>query len=139
MDWERFTVEIDGLFCILLFFFYGSILKLAGTSTKNMEHWVQNSGKHCFREYDYGSVKLNEEHYGSDQPPAYDLSGIKLPVSLFGGGMDTAASPDDVDVLRKWLEASGIDVFSHFEPDYEHMVRNMLTHTRTHASLILFL
>eukprot|EP01028_Stygiella_incarcerata_P000500 TRINITY_DN106_c0_g1_i1.p2 TRINITY_DN106_c0_g1~~TRINITY_DN106_c0_g1_i1.p2 ORF type:complete len:113 (-),score=31.64 TRINITY_DN106_c0_g1_i1:126-464(-) len=86
-----------------------------------MEHWVQNSGKHCFREYDYGNAKLNEEHYGSDQPPTYDLSRIRLPVSLFGGGMDTAARPDDVDVLRKWLEASGIDVFFHFEPDYEHM------------------
>ena len=48
---------------------------MAGTSVKNMMHWGQMASAKILQMYDYESVKLNMEHYGTPQPPQYNVSG----------------------------------------------------------------
>ena len=40
-----------------------------------------------FQKFDYGAAR-NLQEYGSEKPPVYDLSKIKLPVCLFYGKND---------------------------------------------------
>jgi gastric triacylglycerol lipase len=48
----------------------------AGTSLKNLLHWVQISYSGRFEMYDYGE-QMNLKVYGSKLPPEFDLSNIK--------------------------------------------------------------
>jgi len=68
----------------------------SGTSVQNVIHFGQlmNSGK--FQAYDYGSAKKNQEHYGSDTPPEYDVSQLEVPVSFYSSDKDWLADPQDV-------------------------------------------
>jgi len=88
----------------------------AGTSTKNILHLSQmiNSGK--FSKYDYGKYG-NRERYGSDTPPEYDLSKVKVPTVVVSGTMDAIAPPKDVS----WtLEHLGV-VIKSFSAKYNHL------------------
>jgi hypothetical protein len=71
----------------------------AGTSTRNMEHWIQayNGGK--FQAFNYGYAWDNVAHYGSPFPPVWDLKNIRVPVHLFAGKSDEMADPTDVNTF----------------------------------------
>lgn len=75
----------------------------SGTSVMNMAHWKQLLDSKNFQAFDYGSAKLNEQHYGQSSPPAFDLSKIRVPIHLFAGASDLLADPSDVDILWKSL------------------------------------
>jgi pimeloyl-ACP methyl ester carboxylesterase len=51
----------------------------AGTSTMNIMHWAQGVLYPNFQKFDWGSAEANQQHYGQDTPPQYDLG--KLAVS----------------------------------------------------------
>lgn len=51
----------------------------AGTSTMNIMHWAQGVETPNFQKFDWGSEEANQQHYGQDTPPQYDLG--KLAVS----------------------------------------------------------
>ena len=78
-----------------------------GCGTVRMSHVVNVAG--------------NEDHYGTDTPPVYDLSKVTVPTALFKGTGDDLADPVDVDRLA--LELSNcfvnhqveFDGFSHGE------------------------
>ena len=73
----------------------------SGTSVKNMAHWAQGVRVNKFNMFDYGSKRKNREHYGTDEPPEYDLTKIdKVPISLFSGSEDLLADPTDVSKLE---------------------------------------
>lgn len=75
----------------------------SGTSVLNMAHWKQLFDHGNFQAFDYGSTKLNEQHYGQSIPPAFDLSKIRVPINLFAGASDLLADPSDVDNLWRSL------------------------------------
>ena len=50
----------------------------AGTSTRNMLHWQQGMLVNNFQRFDFGSKTENQNHYGSDVPPLYDLSKLAV-------------------------------------------------------------
>jgi len=88
----------------------------AGTSTKNILHLSQmiNSGKFC--KYDYGKLG-NQERYGSDKPPEYDLSRVRVPTIVVYGTLDVIAPPQDVS----WtIEHLGF-VIKSFTARYSHL------------------
>jgi len=73
----------------------------SGTSVKNMAHWAQGVRVNKFNMFDYGSKRENRKHYGTDEPPEYDLTKIdKVPISLFSGSEDLLADPTDVSKLE---------------------------------------
>lgn len=71
----------------------------SGTSVMNMEHWKQLKDKKKFQAFDYGSSKLNDEHYGQPYPPAWDLGKIRVPMRLFAGSSDELGDLTDVNFL----------------------------------------
>lgn len=74
----------------------------AGTSVKNMVHFAQLVDEKRFQKYDYGSSK-NLAVYGQEIPPAYNVSGVKVPVGLFWSLNDWFADPTDVSDLSRQL------------------------------------
>ncbi|XP_033335083.2 lipase 3 [Megalopta genalis] len=70
----------------------------AGTSTKTMVHFAQEIQSGYFRQYDYGEIG-NMLKYKSVSPPAYNLSQITVPITLFCGSNDWLSSSEDVKRL----------------------------------------
>jgi len=76
----------------------------SGTSVKDMAHWAQSVRANKFNMFDYGSKRKNQQHYGTDEPPEYDLTKIdKVPISLFSGSEDLLADPKDVSKLENLI------------------------------------
>jgi len=92
----------------------------AGTSVKNMMHWANGVKHDKFQMFDYGTDKLNQEHYGSDSPPLYNLTAMPVPVALFYGGNDYLADVKDVQRLLAELNPAKV-VYVDQQVDYAHM------------------
>jgi lysosomal acid lipase/cholesteryl ester hydrolase len=54
----------------------------AGTSTLNIQHWAQGVVTPNFQKFDWGSAQANQEHYGQDTPPQYDLGKLAVRTML---------------------------------------------------------
>ena len=65
-----------------------------------MAHFGQIVKTGEFKDFDYGSAKLNEKHYGQGVtvPPTIDLGKIRIPVAMIVGGKDKLATLADA----KW-------------------------------------
>lgn len=72
----------------------------AGTSTKNMLHYMQLINTGLFQKYDFGFLG-NILKYTSAKPPEYDVSAIRVPTVLISGSADWLSTPKDV----KWTAA----------------------------------
>lgn len=108
----------------------------SGTSVKNMAHWAQlvrqsaEHGKPLFRRYDYGTAcaspagrpqSCNRRMYGADEPPAYDISGIRgVPIALFSGVQDILADAVDVQTLLEALPPGAV-VATKRQVSFEHL------------------
>ena len=109
----------------------------AGTSTRNIIHWAQLLRDKMLQKYDYGSEKLNMQHYNSSTPPQYDITTLNVPTALLAGGNDFLADPRDV----AWLEGQlnpGVLIKNVFYDDYNHMdfVWAMDANRRIYDSLV---
>lgn len=91
----------------------------AGTSVLNLDHFRQLviSGKYC--KYDFGTEK-NMEKYGTEIPPDYDLSKIKVPTALFSGSRDWLGDKKDLENLKSVLPKESL-VFENNEDDMAHV------------------
>ena len=68
-----------------------------GTSLRNMKHWIQIYKAKRLQKYDYGELK-NLIHYGSVNPPVYDLNQMKkysIPSLMTISDADPFANPQD--------------------------------------------
>ncbi|CAH1737543.1 unnamed protein product [Aphis gossypii] len=74
----------------------------SGTSSMVPEHFAQIKLKDVFGRYDYGPV-TNLERYNSTEPPAYDLTSIRVPITLMYGKNDLVADVQDVMRLKSQL------------------------------------
>ena len=108
----------------------------SGTSVKNIAHWAQlirqssEQRAGLFRRYDYGNVctarrggpmDCNRRMYGSEEPPAFDLSRLtNIPIAIFSGVQDKLADPVDVEELLETLP-SGSVIYSQSEVSFEHI------------------
>ncbi|XP_063163511.1 lipase member M-like [Candoia aspera] len=71
----------------------------AGTSVKNIVHWMQIYNKKQFQAYDYGTEIKNMENYNQVTPPVYKIEDIKIPIALWTGGEDLFVNPRDSEAL----------------------------------------
>ncbi|KAH8410817.1 hypothetical protein KR222_011219, partial [Zaprionus bogoriensis] len=70
----------------------------AGSSSNQGIHYLQLWQSHEFRQYDWGTKK-NQELYGQDLPPDYDLSKITAKTHSYSSQNDALCGPKDVDTL----------------------------------------
>lgn len=75
----------------------------AGTSLRNLNHWSQILVDDTFRKFDFGNADLNIQHYGTPNPPSYNLSNVDVPVSLFVGTEDKLGDFNDNRRLKEEL------------------------------------
>jgi hypothetical protein len=87
----------------------------AGTSTRNLQHWMQGVLVDTFQKYDFGSEEANVAHYGQAIPPLYDLGKLSVPTALFAGGHDYLADPADVQKILNEAPADKIVLFDEVE------------------------
>ncbi|XP_014220979.1 lipase 3-like [Trichogramma pretiosum] len=90
----------------------------AGVSKYTVYHYNQNYNTHKFAAYDYG-VGINLKKYGTAKPPKYDLSKVKVPVTIWYADNDDIAYPDNVFSLAKELP-NVIDVNKVDDPKFNH-------------------
>jgi pimeloyl-ACP methyl ester carboxylesterase len=101
----------------------------AGTSIKNIIHWMQEIGSGNYEMFDYGSESGNMAHYNQTTPPQYDLSKYDFPPQtlFFTGGRDNLANPVDVKHLMDILSEAGKDKPKNqmpqvtFVEDFDHL------------------
>lgn len=74
----------------------------AGTSTKVIRQYGQGVASQEFRRFDYGA-EMNQQAYGTQEPPKYDMTMVQAPVTLYYSTEDWLAHPQDVMRLQKEL------------------------------------
>eukprot|EP01083_Nonionella_stella_P000317 935_1 len=89
----------------------------AGTSRKNITHWMQSLKHDGFRDFNYGKEE-NWKRYGTEKPPQFDFESKPMPrVVVYFGGQDSLATPEDVHwVLERLPEGT-----AHFIEEYDHL------------------
>lgn len=101
----------------------------AGVSVRQGIHYIQQVRDGSFRKFDYDDVKINQEKYGSDKPPEYDLSQVKIPVNIIGSADDRTANLNNIRRLMtklpnlKITEIVKFDNFEHNDFLYSRYVR----------------
>ncbi|XP_065168113.1 lipase member K-like [Atheta coriaria] len=68
-----------------------------------MDFYVQIMQTSKFAALDYKDPAMNQEHYGSDTPPEYDLSKIDIPTTLIYALNDAMATKKNVERLHSEL------------------------------------
>ena len=94
----------------------------SGTSTRPIVHYAQlHEYDTEFKKFDFGNQEENIEHYGTADPPSYNLLNVQAPVVLLAGDKDYLADPMDVYALSQVLpnvqkfEVIDIPGFTHFD------------------------
>ena len=93
----------------------------AGTSSKNLRHWMQIYNSKRLAKYDYGSKK-NLEIYGNQTSPEYDLSkfkNYKVKSLLYTSDKDPFSNFDDLNHLTKYLNEKYVPIKR--MKNYNHM------------------
>lgn len=92
-----------------------------GTSLKNILHWAQMVRTGKLQKYDYGDPFQNLLHYGTMNPPLYDISKIQSDVHLFWSEADWLADGKDVqEFLLKNINQKSLKENKKLI-DFEHM------------------
>ena len=93
----------------------------AGTSSKNLRHWMQIYNSKRLARYDYGTKK-NLEYYGNETSPEYDLSkfiNYKIKSILYTSDKDPFSNIDDLNHLTKYLNEKYVKIKR--MKNYNHM------------------
>ncbi|KAF2887743.1 hypothetical protein ILUMI_18430 [Ignelater luminosus] len=91
----------------------------AGSSVKQLIHYMQMHLSKAFQQYDYGK-QMNLKKYGQSKPPKYHLNRVTTPHLLYRGSDDTISIKKDVDKLASKLQNvivnREIPAFNHLDP-----------------------
>ena len=89
----------------------------AGASVQSLLHYAQIIKYKKFQLFDWGSKKLNREHYhGSDEPPQINLTEIAtVPIAMFVGNQDDLGDPTDEEWARDQIKSSPTSNLVHYE------------------------
>ena len=93
----------------------------AGTSSKNIRHWMQIYNTKRLAQYDYGEKK-NLEIYGKISSPIYDLrkfKNYKIKSFLYTSDKDPFSNIDDLNHLTKYLNEKYVTIKR--MKNYNHM------------------
>ena len=94
----------------------------AGTSTRNVNHWIQFFRTKEFTQFDYGS-DMNFIKYGQYSPPSYDLTkfkNYKVKSLMTTSDSDPFSKIDDCkEHLFKYIDSTYLEI-KHLE-NYNHL------------------
>ena len=71
----------------------------SGTSMKGTIHYQQNSTSDNFRRFNYGR-RRNQQIYGSNEPPEYNIQDITVPTVIMYGLKDKLVNEDDIGFIH---------------------------------------
>jgi len=94
-----------------------------GTSAQNLLHWIQMVRHGEFAKYNYGK-KENMKHYGTPQPPNYQVSNLaqlSVPTYLFVGLKDYLVDKKDFARLQALLPTDQNEVIVKELPNFAHL------------------
>ncbi|XP_044018740.1 lipase 3-like isoform X1 [Aphidius gifuensis] len=92
-----------------------------GTSAKTFLHYAQLANYRKFQQYDYQNEKENIDHYGTLQPPQYNLENIKSPMIIFYClKNDPLSTFEDVTEIAKRI-SSRVIVEPVSDEDFNHV------------------
>uniref|UniRef100_A0AAG5DSP7 Partial AB-hydrolase lipase domain-containing protein n=1 Tax=Anopheles atroparvus TaxID=41427 RepID=A0AAG5DSP7_ANOAO len=77
---------------------------LSSISTRQLIHFGQLMQTRKFQQFDHKNHMINVQRYGQAKPPEYNLSRVRLPVSLFHGTRDFVTSIKDAQRLKDELK-----------------------------------
>ncbi|KFB37048.1 AGAP011718-PA-like protein [Anopheles sinensis] len=77
---------------------------LSSISTRQLIHFGQLMQTRKFQQFDHKNHMINMQRYGQGKPPEYNLSRVRLPVSLFYGTRDFVTSIKDAYKLKDELK-----------------------------------
>ncbi|EFA01620.1 lipase 1 [Tribolium castaneum] len=104
----------------------------SNAAMKQLYHYGQLIKNGGFSQFDFGSKEKNKEIYGTDTPPAYDLSKISAPVAVYYGKNDQLVNYLDAQTVVKNLGNVAndyfipYDLFDHLDFIFAKDVVNML-------------
>jgi hypothetical protein len=93
----------------------------AGTSARNINHWIQLYSTKEFRQFDYGR-EINMIKYGKEIPPLYDLSKFKnytIPSLMTISNADPFSKIEDCQHLFEHINKNILKLIE--LKDYNHM------------------
>ena len=112
----------------------------SGSSFKNILHGSQCVKSGETKHFDFGDEE-NIKVYGSNTPPSYDITKVKVPAYLYFGSLDNTAKLDDgqymIDRLPNIKEVVNIKDFDHWdfafgkrapEECYSVLIKSLGTH-----------
>ncbi|CAD5223259.1 unnamed protein product [Bursaphelenchus okinawaensis] len=93
----------------------------AGTSIQNVIHWAQMVRSGVLKQYEFLTQHENVQHYGSKDPPMYNLNEDNALVHLFWSDFDQLADKKDIEEflipsLRKEYVVENVPI-----KNYNHM------------------
>ena len=87
-----------------------------GTSVQNLKHWIQIYKAKRVQKYDFGNAIDNLKHYGSVNPPIYDLNkmkGYSIPSMMSISDADPFCNPQDtLDFIENIENKNIVNVLS---------------------------
>uniref|UniRef100_A0A8D8RT47 Lipase 1 n=1 Tax=Cacopsylla melanoneura TaxID=428564 RepID=A0A8D8RT47_9HEMI len=90
----------------------------SGTSNNNFQH-ILSLRDGNFAQFDYGTSEGNLAHYNRTSPPEYNLTRVRIPISLYYGGTDSVSSTKgmnaQVRALPNVIKASIIAGYNHMD------------------------
>ncbi|XP_066252796.1 lipase member N-like [Euwallacea similis] len=89
-----------------------------GVSVKEVVHLTQEITSGAFRQYDFGSATSNFLHYGTSEPPVYNIAEVTVPLAVYYGKNDLLASIVDV---QKFLGELSHDPVDRYLIEYEYL------------------
>lgn len=101
----------------------------AGASIQQGVHYVQMMRNGGFNQFDYDDIEMNRKIYGSDTPPAYDLTKITAPISIYYSKDDSTATMENALKLIQQLKnikssyLVPIEDFRHADFTYSRYIR----------------
>lgn len=104
----------------------------AGVAFRQGVHYIQSVRSGGFNKFDFDDKKTNRKIYGSDTPPAYELSKIIAPVNLYYSNNDDTAAVSNVMLLKSQLPnikssyLVPINDFKHVDFIYSRYLRKAL-------------
>ncbi|TKR65354.1 hypothetical protein L596_025768 [Steinernema carpocapsae] len=93
----------------------------AGTSAKNIRHWIQMINSKKMQKFEYSTDEENLKHYGQREAPVYDISKIATETHLFYSEKDWLATYQDIkeSIVRKtnpkFFKEHILQDFNHFD------------------------
>lgn len=104
----------------------------AGISLQQLYHFAQLVNSKRFQAYDYRDEWMNQQMYGKDYPPDYNLSCITAHINLFSSPWDMYTLDEDLNMLRSKLQNVRLDYtvtiekFGHSDFVYSSNIREVI-------------